>query len=163
VSGPDEYSNLRGRELVRKKVNKLVSMAGEFPSGHEYNVRRDSRSAKHVFEEWPTPIIFSGFEIGERVNTGGKIVQNGNIQESPIRDVYRMKVNKGRSSFDHTAVLVGVLGHEQFYSLISGQIDIKWDGSNGWNSDKKGHYYLDEKMPVEEVESTIDSLMMVEP
>src|SRR5699024_5689443 len=63
-SGPDKYSKLGGKELVNKKVKKLVSMAGQFPSGKEFNVYNDIPSANYVFENWPTPIIFDGFKIG---------------------------------------------------------------------------------------------------
>lgn len=40
-SDPDQYSDLSGKELVEKKVQKLVSMAGKFPYGREFNVHED--------------------------------------------------------------------------------------------------------------------------
>src|SRR6185369_2563850 len=36
-SGKDQYSPLNGYDLVKRKVNRLVSMAGRFPSGGEFN------------------------------------------------------------------------------------------------------------------------------
>ena len=58
----DEYSPLSGRELVAKKVKRLVSMAAGFPEGREFNVYCDTPASQVVFEQWPTEIVFSGFE-----------------------------------------------------------------------------------------------------
>ena len=63
-SQPDNDSPLTGKELVRKKVKSLVSMAGRFPEGKEFNVYMDSAASIYVFENWPGEIIFTGFEIG---------------------------------------------------------------------------------------------------
>jgi len=40
-SKADMFSPLNGEQLVRQKVKQLVSMAGRFPSGSEFNVKRD--------------------------------------------------------------------------------------------------------------------------
>ena len=73
-SGADEYSDLSGKELVAKKVKRLVSMAGLFPEGKEFNVYCDVPASKVVADEWPTEIVFSGFEIGNVILTGKKLV-----------------------------------------------------------------------------------------
>ena len=75
-SAPDKYSNLTGKELVRKKVKQLVCMAGSFPAGNEFNVRMDATSSKIVFENWETPILFSGVEIGITIKTGLPLVND---------------------------------------------------------------------------------------
>ena len=75
-SQPDSISPLTGRELVRKKVARLWMMAGEYPSGKENNFKRTERSRKagHIIcREWPTEIIFLGYEIGIQVKTGGNL------------------------------------------------------------------------------------------
>lgn len=41
-SGPDADSPLSGKELVAAKVKRLVSMAGYFPEGKEFNVMMDA-------------------------------------------------------------------------------------------------------------------------
>src|ERR1044071_4308973 len=38
-SGPDKYSKLNGKELVKRKVKQLVCMAGGFPSFSEFNIK----------------------------------------------------------------------------------------------------------------------------
>ena len=109
-SQPDSISDLPGDELVRKKVTKLVSMAGWFPEGREFNVFIDSASSKYVFENWPGEIIFTGFEIGKNIFTGLRLIQSPALN-SPVKDVFRISIplseedRNGRMSWDETAVL----------------------------------------------------------
>ena len=67
ASLPDEYSPLNGEELVRRKVKSLVMMAGRFTGdgGREYNIIKDAAAARRVFENWPTPVAVSPWELGE--------------------------------------------------------------------------------------------------
>jgi pyrimidine-specific ribonucleoside hydrolase len=168
-SRADQYSGLTGRELVARKVKQLVSMAGKFPQGREYNVHKDAAASKKVFDQWPTQVIFSGFEIGEKIKTGLPLVQNPNIRNSPVKDVFRISIPQdpndaaGRMSWDQTAVLVAIKGTEPFYQLRSGRMITHADGSNGWDASGKGPYYLVEKMPVPQVTQIINQLMMHQP
>ena len=168
-SPPDTISALSGQELVQKKVRKLVSMAGKFPEGREYNVFKDAASSRKVFDAWPTPIVFSGFEIGEKIKTGLPLVRNKAIQNSPAQDVYRISIplnpqdKEGRMSWDQTAVLVAIKGAAPFYGLEPGRMITLPDGSNRWDVSRKGHSYLTEKMPVAQVTELIDHLMMHQP
>lgn len=88
----DRYSPLNGYELVNKKVINLVSMAGRFPSGNEFNLAQDIKSSKKVLAGWPTPILFSGFEIGQKIKTGIPLIHNDEIKEKSgkrcIRHLY---------------------------------------------------------------------------
>jgi hypothetical protein len=153
-SGPDQFSKLSGEELVKKKVSKLVSMAGFFPKGREYNVLIDSVASEKVFNNWPTDIIFSGFEIGSKIFTGLRVINNDQIK-GPVKN--------GRMSWDQTAVLVGVRGVDPYFGLQRGRIIVK-GGNNEWKDDSNGtHYYLTWKMPVAEVTTLIEDLMMYQP
>ena len=63
----DAASPLGGRELVRQKVKLLSVMAGSFKPGNhdrELNVVQDLPASKKLARHWPTPIVWSGFEIG---------------------------------------------------------------------------------------------------
>jgi inosine-uridine nucleoside N-ribohydrolase len=62
-----------GRALVRHKVTRLVVMGGTYPSGTEYNFAQAPRSAALVARRWPTPIVYSGFELGEPILTGARL------------------------------------------------------------------------------------------
>ena len=168
-SKPDKYSPLDGTTLIHKKVKRLVSMAGRFPEGKEFNVFMDSTSSQIVFSKWPSEVIFSGFEIGEKIKTGLPLVQNNAIQNSPVKDVFRICLplaeedRNGRSSWDETAVLVAVKGFEPYYSIESGSIIVNDDGSNSWDKDGNNQFYLVEKLPHEQVQQLINNLMQHQP
>lgn len=163
ASRPDQISDLTGMELVERKVKRMVSMAGIFPSGREYNLYMDTRSSKIAYEYWPTEIIFSGFEIGRNVQTGYPLILNDEIENSPVRDVFKMKVDRNRSSFDQTAVLVAVRGVDPYYDLVAGRITVNLDGSNGWDENGEGHFYLVEKEDPKIVEDIINELIQHQP
>ena len=55
-------------------------MAGRFPSGYEFNVMKDAKASQNVFTNWPTQIIFSGFEIGAKILAGLPLIHNDAIQ-----------------------------------------------------------------------------------
>ncbi|QJW91577.1 nucleoside hydrolase [Spirosoma taeanense] len=168
-SQPDRYSRLSGKDLVAQKVKNLVSMAGKFPGGREYNVFRDTPASKIVFAQWPTPILMSGFEIGEKIHSGKPLTQNAQIRNSPVKDVFTISLPKskedigGRMSWDQTAVLVGIKGYEPYYTVKSGRLTLNADGSNGWDDAGQGHQHLVVKMPVPQVEKLINDLMQHQP
>lgn len=165
----DDISPLSGKELVKKKVKLLVSMAGKFPAGKEYNVFKDSTAAVAAFSTWPTPVIYSGFEIGWNVKTGLPITQNNNIQNSPVKDAFSISIPQspddaaGRMSWDETAVLVAVRGHAPYYTLQPGKIKVTADGSNTWDTTGSGQHYLVEKESPKTVQDVIDQLMAHQP
>lgn len=167
-SEPDQYSRLNGKELVKRKVKRLVSMAGRFPSGKEFNVDRDPKSSQVVFTQWPTPIILSGFEIGMKIKVGLPLIANNQIKKSPVKDVFRISIplakedSAGRMSWDETAVLVAVKGHEPYYSLEQGTMVVAGDGSNTWQPGGN-HFRLIEKAPIEIVKAEIEKLIQHQP
>ena len=168
-SSGDRNSPLSGQELVDKKVNKLVSMAGKFPSGKEFNVEQDAKASIHVFKHFKKPIVLSGFEIGARVKTGLPLVANRKIKDSPVQDVFRISIpldeqdKEGRMSWDQTAVLIAIRGHEPYYTLSCGTMVVEEDGSNSWNDQGKNHCHLVEKTQPAVVQKIINDLMMHQP
>lgn len=168
-SKADQYSSLSGVELVNKKLNKLVSMAGNFPSGKEFNVERDAKASVHVFTNFKRPILLSGGEIGSKIKTGLPLVANKNIRNSPVQDVFRISIpldkqdKDGRMSWDQTAVLVAVRGYESYYTVKCGTMVVADDGSNSWKDEGKDHCYLVEKANPAVVQQVINDLMMHQP
>ncbi|HUP11131.1 MAG TPA: nucleoside hydrolase [Niastella sp.] len=168
-SRPDKYSKLNGRQLVQKKVKRVVSMAGKFPSGKEFNIEKDAAAAQLVFKTWPTPIICSGFEIGEKIKTGLPLIHNAAIQNSPVKDVFRISIpmdkqdSAGRMSWDETAVLVGIAGYGPYYTLKPGKVVVADDGSNTWVSGKGNHAYIVPRMEIQKVQELLNDLMMHQP
>jgi len=165
----DSISPLSGKQLVNKKVKMLVSMAGRFPEGSEFNVNTDPASSQYAFENFPRPILFSGFEIGKDIKTGIPLISDSSIQNSPVKDVFRISIpmakedSAGRMSWDETAVLVAIKGHEPFYSLNNGKIVVDEKGANKWDSTGTGHFHLVVKAPPVQVQELINRLIMHQP
>ncbi len=168
-SPADNYSPLTGKELVKKKVKRMVSMAGRFPSGQEFNIDEDAKAAQYAFSNFPRPIIYSGFEIGNAVKTGLPLIHNESIQNSPVKDVFRISLNfrdedkEGRQSWDQTAVLVAINGHEPYYSLEYGTIKVDDDGTNHWTKKGRQQARLVQKAPPSVVQDIINRMMMHQP
>ncbi|HEY5510110.1 MAG TPA: ADP-ribosylglycohydrolase family protein [Prolixibacteraceae bacterium] len=168
-SPADQISTLNGIDLVARKVKKLVSMAGWYPKGKEYNVDMDSTASIQCFEHWPTPVIFTGFEIGDKVKTGLKLV-GSTVQHSPVKDAFRIAMNgskddlKGHSSWDQTAVLIAIFGTEPFFTTVKGTIRVSRDGSNTWDENPAGkHAYVKFSQSPENIGKFIETRMMHEP
>jgi pyrimidine-specific ribonucleoside hydrolase len=169
-SGPDHFSPLDGRELVRKKVKELVSMAGKFPQGWEFNVFSDSTASRYVFEHWPTKVLLSGFEIGVKIKCGLPLAGNPKIQHSPVKDVFRISIplaaedSLGRSSWDETAVLIAIAGYQPWYKTEPGVMHVAPNGSDSWEDSPSGrHVRIVEALPVAEVQQLINTLIMHQP
>lgn len=164
----DEYSPLSGKELVAKKVKQVVAMAGFFPKGREFNVFCDTPASKTVAEQWPTEIVFSGFEIGNVVLTGKKLVAS-DITDSPVKDAYALCFAEGdpdgRMSWDLTAVWVAIKGYDPYYNVERGIFKvIDEEGTNTWIPDENGKdLRLIEKMPAGQMAALLENYMMHQP
>lgn len=164
-TGPDQHSDLDGRELARRKVRIWVCMGGKFPEGREANLVNDGPAAAYAIEHWPTPIIFSGWEIGNDIMTGAKLreVPIG----TPVRRAYELYNDlENRQSWDQTAVLYAVRGLDgglaEYWDVVSeGHLHVNQDGSSQWRtSPDKNHAYLVQKMDPKQIAAVIDELMV---
>lgn len=143
----DKYSPLTGKELVARKVNRLVMMAGhiENPYYAEYNVVNDVPSCQKVFQEWPTSIYISPFELGQDILYPKKSIQEDWEQHHPIVQAYYNYLPKleDRPTWDLTAVLFAVEPKQMFNVSHPGNITITPQGYSHFAADPQGkHYYL---------------------
>ncbi len=167
LSSPDAISPLTGKELVTRKVKLLVSMAGKFPHGWEFNVKEDSTSSKYVFDNWPTRIILSGFEIGEKILTGKNLIKSK--LKSPAKMAFSIAIpmssgdKNGRMSWDQSAVLTAVQGAGPNFGEVKGKMIAEPSGFNRWKSDEMGmHTYLTFRKSPKELSELIEKYMMHE-
>ena len=145
----DEYSPLTGKELVAQKVKRLVTMAGhiENPKYAEYNVVNDVAACQCVFNEWPTPIYMSPFELGLQVRYPAQSIENDFTwtKHHPIVDSYKVYLKKieDRPTWDLTAVLYAV-DPQQFFNISpAGKIVVTDEGYTHYKQDAAGkHFYL---------------------
>jgi inosine-uridine nucleoside N-ribohydrolase len=168
-SPPDKYSKLNGKELIKQKVKQLVCMAGRFPAGSEFNVNRDAAASQFVFNNWETPVLFSGVEIGLKIRTGLPLINNEAIKNSPVKDVFRICIpldpqdSAGRMSWDETAVLIAIKGYKPWYDINKGKMIVAADGTNTWIKEPSPHSYLTEAQSPAIVERLINTLIMHQP
>ncbi|HEU5020508.1 MAG TPA: nucleoside hydrolase [Bryobacteraceae bacterium] len=132
--------------LVRDKVAFVSIMAGNFADGApEYNVRTDADSAKSVFEHWPTPLVFSGFEIGRDLLFPAKSIEHdfGWASPNPVAESYRAykKMPYDRPTWDLTAVLEavrpGYFGHSE-----NGAVTVQARGVTKFTAGSGNREYL---------------------
>ncbi|RKN83737.1 nucleoside hydrolase [Paenibacillus ginsengarvi] len=165
-SGPDEWSEMNGTELVRRKVNLLVSMAiATFPEGKDrFNWKMDPESAEQVLSHWPTPIAVS--EYGDHIWTGSRLCLELDEQH-PVRTAYKLYLDgegKSRSSWDQVAVLYAVRGTGDVFTEKTGY-KIKYDAGTGmhhWHShdEGSGDIYIKPTLSSEEMALRIENLMI---
>ncbi|MCX6867471.1 MAG: nucleoside hydrolase [Verrucomicrobia bacterium] len=172
-SRPDAHSPLDGVALVKQKVKQWVCMGGKFPEGRfpegngEYNLMWDTVASVRAVNDWPTPIVFSGFEIGVRVKAGARL--RDTPETNPVRACYQHYNGlNDRESWDQTAVLCAVRGASKYWTLSEPGFGIMHarvaHGYNGWIPWEQGpHRYLVEKMPPSELGERIEDLMVEPP
>jgi purine nucleosidase len=148
-SKPDAISPLDGKSLVRRKVRLLSAMAGGYSAKlsaekcKEYNVVMDAPSAQKVFHEWPTPIVASGFEIGEAILYPGRSIRDDYRygKHHPLVDAYDLYRGRrnDQPTWDLTSVLYAVRPDRGYFNLSPpGRIEVQADGFAGFAADRKG-------------------------
>jgi len=166
ASGADANSPLAGVELVKKKVKGLVVMGGRYPSGKEWNFEQDRAATKKVNEEWPTPIVFSGGEVGEPIGTGARLFSE-TPPENPVRKAYELYngAGKNRSSWDQTAMLYAIRGEAGVFKLSpEGTNAVAADGKNTWSAAAGGrHRYLIKAAGDRDIAKVIEDCMVQPP
>jgi inosine-uridine nucleoside N-ribohydrolase len=145
----DASSALGGAQLVAQKVRLLVTMAGHFPPAQpEYNVVTDIPSAQKVFADWPTPVVFSGFEVGQALLFPARSIEHDFswVRDHPVADAYRnyMHMPYDRPSWDLTAALYAVRPDAGYFSLSpNGTVRVDDKGNTLFTpSDEGKHRYL---------------------
>lgn len=177
-SGADTFSSLNGIELIREKVDHLVVMGGHmfpqsedserYPYGREHNFRArgSAQFTGPTLEQWPTRILFSGYEIGENIITGPGLSQLDELH--PVRRAYAGHPSEplinGRMSWDQSAVLAAIRDPEIYWDLSEpGRMEVDSAGQNIWIDDQNGnHVYLieREKPSPSEIADIIEDLMV---
>jgi inosine-uridine nucleoside N-ribohydrolase len=133
-----------GRDLVQRKVKTLCLMAGNFAkSDPEYNVYTDPESASKLFENWPTPMIFSGFEIGLAVRFPYRALDTRfrYVTHHPIVDAYKIYVPKPEEhpTWDATAVLEAIRPDDGYFEISApGRVSLGPNNTTVFTPDPQG-------------------------
>jgi inosine-uridine nucleoside N-ribohydrolase len=123
-STEEDFLESAGTELVARKCKLLVMMAGMFADPNrqkEYNVFIDLDAAKKVFADWPTPIVASGFEIGQAIKYPATSIERDfrYVKYHPLREAYELyqKMPYDRETWDLTAVLYAIRPDRGYFGL----------------------------------------------
>ena len=139
-------------ELVKSKVKELFIMGGGFPRTHapETNIKLDPASAVTVTNEWPTPIVWQGYEIGNAMYNGQELIDAD--PKNPVRRAYELRpfregfsLEHGKPNHDLATVLLAVRGIQPDHWTVvdKGRVVIDSDGHTEWVRDyPKRHRYV---------------------
>ena len=147
-SKADDASPLDGAQLAARKVRLLSVMAGHFPLGKpEFNVATDIPAARKVFDAWPSPIVFSGFEIGQALLFPAAAIEHDFAwaADHPVAEAYRnyMKMPYNRPTWDLTAVLYAVRPDASYFSLSpEGRVSVDEAGQTHFTAGGGARRYL---------------------
>jgi hypothetical protein len=150
----DSHSPLNGLELVRKKVKLLSLMAGAFkpidgkPRFQEYNVVKDAPSCRVLAERWPTPMVWSGFEIGIALPYPAVSIERdySYVPHHPVAEAYVRYIPPPheRPTWDLTSVLYAVHPDRGYFDIsLPGTVSVESDGATRFDPRPDGrHRYL---------------------
>jgi inosine-uridine nucleoside N-ribohydrolase len=152
-SGPDDFAPHDGHELVTRKVRLLSVMAGAFAPingrpHREYNIVKDIPAAQKLAESWPTPIFYSGFEIGLAAAYPAESIEQDYdyVPHHPLAEAYRLyePPPHNRPTWDLTSVLQAVHPDRGYFDLSPpGNVTVAEDGLTSFEPASDGrHRYL---------------------
>jgi len=163
-------ANPEDRALIARKVKFLSVMAGAFTSidgnAHftEYNVTQDVPSAQTLTDQWPTPIVWGGFEIGWALRYPlTSIAQDFSyVEKHPIPIAYKLycQPKEERPCWDLASCLYAVLPDRPEYFTLSeaGQVSVEKDGFTRFTPKPNGRdRYL--KMDIKQTARTLEALV----
>ncbi|WP_433297740.1 nucleoside hydrolase [Actinoplanes sp. CA-030573] len=137
------------RALVARKVARAVVMGGEYPraTAPEWNFGLDLAATRHVVADWPTPIVFDGFETGVHVLVGNNVCAT-HPAGSPVRAAFDVLYGCGNKqtdgTWDPTALYYAIYGTGGVYRLAGagGHNVVTADGLNAWAAGGHRQQYL---------------------
>jgi inosine-uridine nucleoside N-ribohydrolase len=154
ASPADAVSPLTGKELAARKVRLVSAMFGAYkPDGgvnphREYNVVEDLPASKKFTAEWPTPIVFSGFEVGLAITYPAVSIEKdySYVKHHPLAEAYRLynPPPHERPCWDLTSVLYAVQPDRGYFGLSGpGRVTVDDKGVTRFALEGKGpHRFL---------------------
>ena len=149
TSQPDAASPLGGRELIAAKVKLLSIMAGAFQTVDwntrhlEYNVIKDVPAAQALAKNWPTPVVWSGYEIGVAAAFPHVSVEQDleYVKHHPLKEAYLLynPPPHDRPTWDPTALLVALCPERGYFDLSpAGRVTVEDNGATWFRPAKDG-------------------------
>jgi inosine-uridine nucleoside N-ribohydrolase len=133
-----------GRALTMRKVRTLYLMAGNFQKPQpEYNVFTDADAFKDLMKNWPTPMVFSGFEVGLLITYPIESIEKDFAwaPDHPVVEAYKVYVGKPEDhpNWDSTAVLDAIRPARGYFDLSqAGNVALGEKNTTVFTPDEKG-------------------------
>jgi hypothetical protein len=145
-SGPDEYSDLPGRELVRRKVDSLYFMATKLGKNNDpgYNLRYDIPLSKRFLTEWPqeVKVYLSPSPVGGAIEYPADLVMK-DLEKTTVHPILQVYLNKdcntGQKMWDFLCV-VNAVKPELFSYSQTGFVSLDEAGKICFTKDKQGNF-----------------------
>jgi len=140
------------KELISRKVRLLAMAGGAYPDGPpEFNIKTDIAAAKKLLAEWPTPIVASGYEIGDALRFPAASIEKDFAwtPAHPVADAYRAykAMPYDAPTWDMAAALYAARPEEGYFKLSEpGTIRALDDGRTKFTPSPEGkhrHLILD--------------------
>ena len=186
-SPADTISPLTGLQLVTQKVNLLYAMGGSWPDSAsapasrnvaEYNFAKTPQAvaaASYVTANWPTEVIYSGYEVGYTIFSGANLqplVGSDNVANA-MQDHgdFPATGTKGRPSWDPLKVMLGGIGladndipasiKAHGYTVTRGNASVDpTTGHNTFTTNTTGkHYYTTKVSTDTELRTRLNSML----
>ena len=183
LSEGDDASPMSGRELIGKKLLRTVIMGGRFfeswpmpifesndPTHQEvtwewniYHHGKGVAASQTVFDNWVGELVLSSYEIGAPLITMKSYILEAPADD-PVRRAYELHskgVPKGRSSWDHTAMLEAIRPDTYWHYHEYGKISVDDGGITTWRQDPDcQHTYLLPKVDHSALCNLIDYIVL---
>jgi hypothetical protein len=107
----------------------------------EYNVKVDVPAAQKLAVEWPTPMVWSGYEIGIAAAFPHAVIEHDldYTAHHPLKEAYYLysPPPHDRPTWDPTAVLYAVLPERGYFDLSPlGIVTVETDGATRFRPTK---------------------------
>ena len=138
-----------GKNLAARKIRQLCLMAGAFQTVNfdtrhlEYNVKLDVPGAQKLARDWPTPIVWSGYEIGVAAPFPHRAIERDleYVAHHPLKEAYLhySPPPHDRPTWDPSAVLYAVYPDRGYFNLSPpGTVTVEDDSATLFRPSKKG-------------------------
>ena len=120
------------------------------PGYRDYNLETDLKSAQQVFRRWPTPIVVSGFEVGDAIRYPARRVEQDYryVPHHPLAEAYKLYMPPPYDGpmWDPTSVIYAVRPEAGYFGLSPpGRVivEVRRDGIVPFQAEANGpHRYL---------------------
>ena len=159
VSQPDEYSDLNGVELARRKIKQIIIMGGKFDEADktgEYNIMQSGRFARIFFDLFPKeiPVFYSPEAVGNDLYwTREQILQEISDDSHPFKQIYlNYPEDVYQRMWDPLTIIQLVEGEDLFSWSPKGTVSLQNDYTLTFAPDESGNVRYQKRGTAEQIQ-----------